>query len=67
MPREKSENSERTFGGLDLDGAGIIDGPNEKIVKKFLKDKGISLHQFTRSLYRGWLKTKKIGESDLDK
>lgn len=59
MPREKSENSNRSFGGLDLT------KEQEKYLRKYLERKGVSLACFTRSLYRGWLKTREIGVSDL--
>lgn len=59
MARNRGPNSDRTFGGLDLS------QDQERYLKKFLIRKGISLASFTRSLYRGWFKTQKIGVSDL--
>jgi hypothetical protein len=59
MPKEKLPGSDRTFGGLNLT------PEQERYLKKFLEKKGLSLVSFTRSLYRGWFKTKEIGVSDL--
>jgi len=60
MAREKSEESNRSFGGLGLE------PEQEYNLKKFLKRKGVSLASFQRSLMRGWLRTNTIGEVDLN-
>lgn len=60
MARTKSPESNRSFGGLNLEPS------QEKYLQKFLERKGISLASFTRSLIRGWIKTQKIGVSDLN-
>lgn len=66
MARTKSKNSDRTFWGLNLDGPGTVDGPNEQYLKKFLDRKGISMASFVRSLIRGWRRTGEIGKVDLN-